>query len=112
EDVVEGVDRQVDPMIRDAALGEVVRPDLGRAIAGAHHCPALPRTGRLLVGDDAVEQPRPQYLQGLELVLQLRLLILLLHDEPGGEVGDAYGAVGGIYALAAGPAAAEHVGLE
>src|SRR5712692_10234284 len=97
ENVVEVVDRQVDPMIRDAALGEIVRPDLGRAIAGAHHRPPLPRASRLLVGDDAVEQPGPQHLQGLELVLQLRFLILLLHDQAGREVGDAHGAVGGIY---------------
>src|SRR4029077_1108881 len=92
EDVVEVVDRQVDPMIRDAALGEVVRPDFSGAIAGAHHRPALPRASRLLVGDDAVAQPGAQPLHGLELVLQLRFLILLLHDEPGGEVGDAHGA--------------------
>ena len=42
-------DGQIDPMVGDPALGEVVGPDLGRAVPGADHGPALPGTRGLLL---------------------------------------------------------------
>src|SRR5712691_2359369 len=89
----------VDTVIRDAVLREVVRADLGRAV-------------RFLLREHLVEQPRPQHFQRLDLVLQLALLVLALHDEARGEVRDADGAVGGVHALAPRTLGAEHVDPE
>src|SRR5439155_9308277 len=52
---------------------------------------------------------RPQYLHGLRAILDLRLLVLLRNDDAGGDVCDANGGIGGVDALAAGPARAEGV---
>ena len=54
-------------------------------------------------------EPRAQHLHRLGLVLVLRLLVLLLHDQAGRQMGDAHGAVGGVDRLAARAAGAEHV---
>ena len=81
--VGEVVHREVDAVVGHPALGKVVGPDLGRAVAGAHHGAALAGARRLLLGDHPVEQPRAQHLHRLELVLQLRFLILLADHEPG-----------------------------
>src|SRR5207245_7561229 len=66
-EVVNGV---VDAMIGDAVLRKVVGPDLGRAVAGADHGAAVARPRRLLLGEHAIEQPRPQDLERLDLVLE------------------------------------------
>ena len=99
-------------MVGDPALRVVVGADLGRAVAGAHHGAPLLRAGGFLLGDHPVEEARPQHLHRLRLVLQLGLLVLLLHHEAGGDVGDAHRAVGGVHALAAGTGRAEDVDLE
>src|SRR5205823_10012750 len=106
------VNRVVSAVIGDAILGEVVGPDLGRAITGAHLRPPLAGTGGLLLGDHLVEQPGAQYLERLDLVLQLALLVLALDHEIRGQVGDAYGAIGGVDALTARSLGAEHVDPE
>src|SRR6266568_817809 len=103
------VDGVVDAVIGDPVLGKVVRPDLGRAVAGAHLGPALAGTSRFLLGEHLVEQARAQHLERPDLVLQLALLILALHDQAGGEMGDAHGAIGGVHALAARALRAEDV---
>src|SRR3989441_9113309 len=102
----------VDTVIRDAVLREVVRADLGRAVPRADLCAPLPRAVRFLLREHLVEQPRPQHFQRLDLVLQLALLVLALHDEARGEVSDADGAVGGVHALAPRTLGAEHVDPE
>src|SRR6266567_3691443 len=94
------VNRVVDAVICDPILREVVRPDLGRAVAGANLGPPLPRPRGLLLGEDAVKQPSPEDLECLYLVLELGLLVLALNHEIGREVGDPYRAVRGVDALA------------
>src|SRR5690349_25062461 len=87
-------------MVGDAALRIVVRPDLGRAVAGADLRASHARAFGLLLGDPEIEQPGAQNLHRLELVLELRLLILLADDETAGNVRDAHGRVGRVHALA------------
>src|SRR2546423_6422406 len=106
------VNRVVNPVIGDAILREVVGPDLGRAITGAHLRSPLAGTGGLLLGDHLVEQAGAQHFERLDLVLQLALLVLALHHEIRGQVGDAYGAVGRVDALTARSLGAEHVDPE
>src|SRR5438874_6952632 len=106
------VNRVVNAVIGDAILWEVVGPDLGRAITGAHLRPSLASTGGLLLGDHLVEQARAQHFERLDLVLQLALLVLALHHEIRGQVGDADGAVGRVDALTARSLGAEHVDPE
>ena len=91
------------------ALREVVRAHLGRAVAGAHLRAPLARPRRFLLRDAEVEEARPQHLHRLQLVLQLRLLVLLAHHQAGRQVRDAHRGVGGVDALAAGARGAEDV---
>src|SRR5256886_10332961 len=63
---------------------DVCSSDL-RAVAGADHGAAVPRPRRLLLGEHAIEQPRPQDLERLDLVLELGLLILALYHDAGRE---------------------------
>ena len=104
--------RVMDAMIRHPVLREVVCPDLGGAVTRADLSSPLTGASGLLLGEHLVQQPRPQHLQRLDLVLQLALLILALHHEIGRQVRDAYGAVGRIDALAAGPLRSEDVDPE
>ena len=103
------MNRVVDAVICDPILGKVVRPDLGRAVAGANLGPPLPRPRGLLLGEDAVKQPSPQDLECLYLVLELGLLVLALNHEIGREVGDPHRAVRGVDALATRARGAEHI---
>src|SRR3712207_940622 len=102
----------MNPVIRDAALREVVGTDLSRPVAGsdlgAAHASAL----GLLLRDTHVEQARPQHLHRLEAVLDLRALVLLADDQTGREVCDADGGVGGVDSLPAGPGGPEDVDPE
>src|SRR6266568_1384301 len=109
QDVGQIVDGIVDAVIGDPVLGEVVRPNLGRAVAGADLSATLAGAGRFLLGEHLVEEPRAQYLERLDLVLELALLVLALDHQACGEMGDAHGAVGGVHALAPRPLRAEHV---
>src|SRR5437870_6469606 len=105
-EIVNGV---VDAMIRDPVLGEVVRANLRGAVTGADLGAPLASPGGFLLGDHLVEQARAQHVQRLDLVLELALLVLALHDEAAREMRDPDGAVGGVDALAARPLRAEHV---
>src|SRR6266511_763596 len=87
------VDGVVDAVIGHPVLREVVGPDLGGAVAGAHLGAAVARAGGFLLGEHLVEQPRAPHFERLYLVLQLALLVLALHDQSGGKVGDAHRAV-------------------
>src|SRR5206468_2249433 len=80
-----------------------------RAVARAHLGPAFTSAGRFLLGDHLVEQARAQHLERPDLVLELTLLVLALHHEIGGQVGNAHGAVGRVDALAARSLRAEYV---
>ena len=99
-------------VIGDAALREVVGADLLGPFAGAHLAAALLGDRVLLLAHLDFVEPRAQDLQRLCAVLDLRFLVLLRDDEAGGDVRDAHGRVGGVDALAAGPARAEGVDAE
>ena len=79
------------------------------AIACTHLGLAHSRAFAFLLGDLCVEQTCTQHFHCLELVLQLRLLILLADDDAGRDVGDANGGVGGIHALSTGSRRAEDI---
>src|SRR5438046_1137610 len=103
------VGRVVDAMVGDPVLGNVVGTDLLRPVAGANLRTPLARPRRLLLRHHPVQQPGPEDLERLDLVLQLRLLVLAFHFEAGRQVRDAHRAVGRVDALPAGAAGAEHV---
>ncbi len=90
-------------------LREVVGADAVAAVAAADQ--ALAR-GRFLGGAFAavlVAQPRRQHRHRLGLVAVLAAVVLAFGHQPGGQVGDADGAVGLVDVLAAGAAGAEGV---
>src|SRR5262245_11207437 len=109
EHTIELVQGEIDAMIGDPALREVVRADLLRAVAAAHHGTAVRRDRRLLVLSGTIEQPRAQDLERLRLVLVLRLLVLAGHHQAGRQVGHAHRRVGGVDALPAGTGGTEDV---
>src|SRR5688572_5528868 len=98
----------MDAVVGDAVLRKVVGPDLLRSISGAHLRAPLARPRGFLLRHHAIEEARAQDLERLDLVLELRFLILALYFEPGRQMGDADRAVGRVDALAAGAAGAEH----
>src|SRR3954471_15598131 len=90
----QAVEGEVDAVIGHPALRVIVGADSLGTVAGADHRLARPRPLRgeplaLLLVEAGAE-----HLQGLGLVLVLRLLVLLDDDEAGGEVGDPDRAVG------------------
>src|SRR5204863_7311708 len=112
ENAIEAVHGELDAVIGDAVLGEVVRPDLLGALAGADLRPPRCRLFRgLLLALELVEA-RAQDAQRLRLVLELRFLVLHGDHEPGRQVRDADGAVRGVDALAAGAGRPVDVDLE
>jgi len=60
----------------------VVGPDLGRTVS---RFPTIARRSRVRAASclrqHTIEEARPEHLHGLDLVLQLRFLILLAHDQ-------------------------------
>src|SRR5512140_1216376 len=109
ERALELVRREPDAVIGDAILREVVRANLGRAVAGAHLRLAHARPRGLDLGQPRVENARPQHLHAFELVLQLGLLILLAHHDSRGDVRNAHGGIGGVDALPAWSRRAEDI---
>ncbi len=107
--LVELVERQIDAVIGAASLREIIGADALRAIAGADLAFAVGGTFGIKLRAFQIIEPGAQHFQRLGLVLVLRLLILLLHDEAGRQMGDAHGAVGRVDRLTAGTARAEHV---
>src|ERR1700683_2043776 len=93
--------RQADAMIADPILWEIVRTNLLRSIAGADL--ASPLRGDLLVLFILFHlvQPSTKHAHGLRAILDLRLLVLLRHDQARREIGDAHGGVSRIHGLPA-----------
>ena len=89
EHLDEPVRREVDAVVGDPVLREVVGPDLLGALAGAHLAAAVLRHGVVLLLHLHLVETRAQHLERLRAVLDLRLLVLLRHDEAGGDVRDA-----------------------
>src|SRR6266511_4200882 len=112
EDGGEPVEREVDPVIRDATLGEVIGADALATLARAHLAPPVGGDGGGLLMLRALEEPRPEHPHGLRPVLDLRPLVLARHHEPGGEMREAHGGVRGVDALPAGTRGALHVYLD
>ena len=99
-------------MIGDASLRPVVRPDLGRAVAGRYHRPPGLGPFRLALLQLEFVQPRPQHAHRLVLVLELALLVLTRYHKAGGKMGDTHGRIGRIDALATRAARPVYVDLE
>ena len=106
---VQLVGREVDAVVGDAALREVVGADLLGPLAGAHLAAPLLGDGVLLLLHLHLVETRAQHLHRLRAVLDLRLLVLLRHDDAGRNVREPHRRVGGVHALAAGAARAERV---
>jgi hypothetical protein len=96
-------------VIGDAALRKVVGPDALRPVARADLRAAVGGSRRFAGRALHLVEPCPQHLERLGLVLVLRLLVLLLHDEPAWQVRDANGAVRRVDGLAARSARPEDV---
>src|SRR6185436_12389851 len=112
QDLVEAVHGVLDAVVGEAVLGEVVGADLLCALAGADL--RAPRRGdlRLLALALRLVQPRAEDPHRLLLVLELRLLVLHRDDDPGRQVRDPDGRVGGVDRLAAGARRAVHVDFQ
>ena len=96
-------------MVGDPPLGKVVGAHPLGTVAAADLTFAFRRAFGLHERPLAVEKPGPEHLQRLGLVLVLGLLILLLDDDAGRDVGDANGGIRGVHRLAARPLRAEHI---
>ena len=90
-----------DAVVGHAPLGEVVGPDLLRALAGADLGAPVGGQLGLLLGDLGLVEPRAQDLERALAVLQLRLLVLHRDDDAGRLVRDADGRVGRVDRLPA-----------
>src|SRR5687768_3695186 len=95
------VHREPDAMVGHSILREIVRANLCRAVAGADLRFPHARPLRFLLRNRGVEQSCPQNFHSLELVLKLGLLVLLTDDNAAGYVGDSYGRISRVHALAA-----------
>jgi len=79
---VDLVERQADAVVGDAALREVVGADALRTVAAADLALAVGGAGSLARPPLHVVNARAQHFERLRLVLVLRFLVLLDHDEP------------------------------
>jgi len=98
--IVDGA-RRPEPGVRDAAVGEIVGPDLVAAVAGpdlrSAHVAALLRLQLL----EVLVQLRLEGLPGQVAVARLRALVLALHDDVGRDMRQAHRALGLVDVLAA-----------
>src|ERR687897_1508190 len=101
--------REVDSVVRDPALGKVVGPDLFRALARPHLSAALPGDRFLLLPQLDLVQAGTQHLHRLLTILDLRLFILLRHDQARWQVREPYRRVGRVHALPAWTARAKGI---
>jgi hypothetical protein len=99
-------------VVGDPVVGVVVGPDLLRALAASDLRAARRRELLLLALALQLEQARTEHAQSLLLVLELRLLVLHCHHQPGREVGDPDCGVRRIDALPAWAGGAVDVHLE
>ena len=103
QDVAQTIEGEADPVL-ETPLGIVVGADALGAIPGAHQVAA----GTLLGGAVAFVPPpagEREHRHRFGAVLVLGALVLALHHQPGGQVGDADGGVGLVDVLAAAPEA-------
>ena len=84
------VERQPDAVIRDAALGEIVRPYLRRAVAGTDHRSARLRLGVVRAGGIELVKAALQNAHRLFAVLDLAPFVLALHHYACGDMRDPY----------------------
>ncbi|KAG5730129.1 hypothetical protein E4T56_gene4184, partial [Termitomyces sp. T112] len=103
EDFGQAVERQVDPVIGDAALREIIGADAFGAVAAAHHGLAGLSLGALCLVTHLFIEARAQHLHRLGAVLVLGSLVLTDHDKAGGQMGDAHRRIGGVHMLSARP---------
>src|SRR5512141_565040 len=109
ENLSQLVHRESNAMIGDAVLRKVVSANLCRSVAGADLRLAHSRALRFLLGEACVKETGAQHFHCLELVLELRFLVLLADHNSGGNVRYAHSGIGGVDALATGARRAEHV---
>ena len=112
EDFRQAVHREADAVVGQPVLLEVVGADLLAPPAAADLRAPLDGPLGVALALGGLEQPSPQHLHRPRPVLQLAALVLHRHDDPARHVRDAHRRVGGVDALTAGPARAEHVDLE
>src|SRR5260221_7115257 len=109
EKIVELMNRHVDAMVGHARLRKIVGADALRAVARPDHRFARLRDFRLLLRLRLLQQPRPQDLQRLRLVLVLRFFVALNYHHPAGNVSDSHRRVSGVDALPARSRRAHHI---
>src|SRR6266545_7989174 len=97
------MEREVDAVVRDAALGNVVGADALAALARADLAAAVGGDRGSLLLLRALEQPGLEHPKRLCPVLDLGALVLAGDDEPRRDVGEPHGGVGRVDALAARP---------
>ena len=103
-DEIQLVQRQVDAVVRHAALREIVGADALAAVARADQTLAGGGFLGLGLAQLHVLDAGGQHLHGLGLVLVLRAVVLALDHDAGRQVGDADGGIGLVDVLAAGAA--------
>src|SRR5207245_1564340 len=81
QDGGKAVERQADPVVGDARLGEVVGADPFAPLAGPHLTPPVGGNRRLLLLLRALEEPGLEHAHRLRPVLQLRAFVLTRDDE-------------------------------
>src|SRR5689334_15325075 len=101
QDAVEVVRKQIYPMVLDSLFAEVVGADLLGPFTAANLRLAVCGQLGLLLGARSLIQACAKYPQSALTVLQLGLLVLHGHHDPGGPVSEAHGRVGRIDGLAA-----------
>src|SRR5437588_6023986 len=106
------VERHLDPVVGDAVLLEVVRPDLLRAVDVGDLAAAGGDEVRLAAFLFLLEEPGTQQPHRFLPVLELRALLLARDNQPGGLVGDPHRRVGRVHGLTARAAGVVHVGLQ
>ena len=79
-----------DAVIGHAILRTVVGADLLASIARADLAAAFSTFGSLLISEHLLIETRTKHAHSRDLVLQLRLLILRLHDQASRQVRDAH----------------------
>ncbi len=100
-DGVDLVQRQVDPVVRHAALRKIVRADALAAIARADERLAVRGFLVLALAALAVEQAGGEHAHRLRTVAVLRTVVLAFDHEAGGQVRDADRRIGLVDVLAA-----------
>src|SRR6267142_2165610 len=100
---------QADAVIGYPVLRVIVGVDFFGAVAGLDLSAALGGQGGLLLFHFLFVEASAEHAHGFGAIFDLRFFVLLGDDQAAGNVGDAYGGVGGVHGLAAGTGGAESV---